>query len=63
MRKFYNKRDYFMNYLQIFYMKHHNSKHVIPLNITGCNAPCPLEQFIDLTEDYIPQNWQKECQL
>lgn len=49
--------------VEIFYMKHHNSKHVIPLNITGCNAPCPLEQFIDLTDDYIPQNWQKECQL
>ncbi|XP_017797809.1 PREDICTED: prostatic acid phosphatase-like [Habropoda laboriosa] len=31
------------------------------LTLPGCIALCPLNQFITLTKDVIPVNWEKEC--
>ncbi|KAJ8885812.1 hypothetical protein PR048_012016 [Dryococelus australis] len=31
------------------------------LKVPGCEKYCPLETFFQLTEEYIPKNWEKEC--
>ncbi|XP_031845966.1 prostatic acid phosphatase [Nomia melanderi] len=31
------------------------------LTLPGCIAMCPLNQFIALTKDIVPLNWEKEC--
>ena len=31
--------------------------------LPGCIAACPLNQFISLTKDVIPENWDRECLL
>ncbi|KAK2586742.1 hypothetical protein KPH14_011774 [Odynerus spinipes] len=31
------------------------------LTLPGCTALCPLNKFIELTKDVIPEDWQKEC--
>ncbi|OAD55716.1 Prostatic acid phosphatase, partial [Eufriesea mexicana] len=31
------------------------------LSLPGCNALCPLNQFIALTKDVVPINWEREC--
>ena len=31
------------------------------LTLPGCIAFCPLNQFIALTKDVVPVNWEKEC--
>ena len=28
---------------------------------TGCNASCPLDKFIELTQANIPADWHAEC--
>ncbi|XP_053988788.1 prostatic acid phosphatase-like [Hylaeus volcanicus] len=33
------------------------------LTLPGCIALCPLNQFIALTKDIIPVNWEKECSM
>ncbi|XP_015610426.1 prostatic acid phosphatase [Cephus cinctus] len=33
------------------------------LTIPGCLALCPLHQFVKLTKDTIPEDWEKECVL
>ncbi|CAK9834163.1 Lysosomal acid phosphatase [Anthophora retusa] len=33
------------------------------LTLPGCIALCPLNQFIALTKDVIPINWEKECTM
>ncbi|KAK0175213.1 hypothetical protein PV327_008980 [Microctonus hyperodae] len=33
------------------------------LTLPGCNIACPLEEFIGLTKDIIPDDWEKECQM
>ncbi|KAB7507768.1 hypothetical protein Anas_01623 [Armadillidium nasatum] len=31
------------------------------LNIPGCSFECPLSDWINLIQDVIPQDWEKEC--
>ncbi|KAL2734139.1 prostatic acid phosphatase-like [Vespula squamosa] len=31
------------------------------LTLPGCNTLCPLNKFIQLTKDVIPEDWHKEC--
>ena len=31
------------------------------MNLPGCKPACPLDQFIRLTRDVIPANWEREC--
>ncbi|XP_043508620.1 lysosomal acid phosphatase-like isoform X3 [Frieseomelitta varia] len=33
------------------------------LKLPGCTTMCPLNQFIRLTKDVIPINWEKECAI
>ena len=33
------------------------------LTLPGCIAVCPLNQFIALTKDIVPENWEKECAM
>ncbi|CAL7950976.1 unnamed protein product [Xylocopa violacea] len=33
------------------------------LTLPGCVTLCPLDQFITLTEDVVPVNWEKECTM
>ena len=33
------------------------------LKLPGCTTMCPLNQFITLTKDVIPINWEKECAI
>lgn len=47
-------------YIQIFYRKE-DEENLQPLNIPGCGEKCTLEQFYDLYEDIIPDDFEKEC--
>ncbi|KZC11798.1 Prostatic acid phosphatase [Dufourea novaeangliae] len=40
-----------------------SSEEPILLTLPGCTALCPLNQFITLTKDVIPINWEKECAM
>lgn len=31
------------------------------LTLPGCIAACPLNQFVRLTKDIVPDNWELEC--
>ncbi|XP_012268558.2 prostatic acid phosphatase [Athalia rosae] len=33
------------------------------LKLPGCTVACPLKQFVKLTKDTIPDNWEEECLL
>jgi len=34
-----------------------------PLAIPGCPHLCPLDRFLSLTADLLPEDWEAECQL
>ncbi|XP_011312184.1 prostatic acid phosphatase-like [Fopius arisanus] len=40
-----------------------NSSEPILLTLPGCIPACPLSQFIKLTKDVIPEDWDKECTI
>ncbi|XP_012152497.1 prostatic acid phosphatase isoform X2 [Megachile rotundata] len=40
-----------------------NSDEPVLLTLPGCIALCPLNQFIALTKDVVPINWEEECTL
>lgn len=40
-----------------------NSDEPVLLTLPGCIALCPLNQFIALTKDVVPINWEQECTL
>jgi len=29
----------------------------------GCDALCPLDEFIELTKEVIPTDWHAECEI
>lgn len=31
------------------------------MTLPGCTALCPLNKFINLTKDVIPEDWDREC--
>ncbi|XP_015117780.1 uncharacterized protein LOC107041654 [Diachasma alloeum] len=33
------------------------------LTLPGCTPACPLSQFVNLTKDVIPEDWDKECSI
>lgn len=33
-----------------------------PLALPGCAEDCPLDDFVRITQPFIPDDWQKECQ-
>ncbi|ROI83820.1 Lysosomal acid phosphatase [Anabarilius grahami] len=33
------------------------------VSLPNCSQHCPLQKFVDLTRDVIPQDWNKECEI
>ncbi|XP_051771038.1 lysosomal acid phosphatase-like [Ctenopharyngodon idella] len=46
-------------------MFYRNDSTVEPYAVTlpGCSQRCPLQSFVRLTRDVIPQDWNEECQI
>ncbi|XP_076240639.1 prostatic acid phosphatase [Calliopsis andreniformis] len=40
-----------------------SSEEPLLLTLPGCMPLCPLNQFIALTKDIVPVNWEKECAM
>lgn len=38
-----------------------STENPVLLTLPGCITACPLNQFILLTKDVIPENWEREC--
>ncbi|XP_012275172.1 prostatic acid phosphatase-like [Orussus abietinus] len=51
-----SKNQYFVTVLY-----RNSTEDPILMTLPGCIAECPLSQFIRLTKDVIPTNWEKEC--
>ncbi|XP_056601050.1 lysosomal acid phosphatase [Triplophysa dalaica] len=47
--------------VEMFY--HNGSSEPYAVSLPGCLQRCPLEDFMNLTRDVIPQDWHKECQI
>ncbi|XP_055860871.1 prostatic acid phosphatase-like isoform X3 [Biomphalaria glabrata] len=48
--------------VKIFYKNESNSD-PYELFVPGCNLPCKLVDFVSLTKDTVPVDWNQECQL
>ncbi|KYM98697.1 Lysosomal acid phosphatase [Cyphomyrmex costatus] len=35
----------------------------ILMTLPGCDTLCPLNEFINLTKDVVPEDWKRECQI
>lgn len=33
------------------------------MTLPGCATLCPLDEFINLTKDVVPEDWERECLL
>jgi len=31
------------------------------MTLPGCASLCPLNEFVNLTKDVVPENWEREC--
>lgn len=31
------------------------------MTLPGCNTLCPLDEFINLTRNVVPEDWEREC--
>lgn len=31
------------------------------MTLPGCNTLCPLDEFINLTRNAVPEDWEREC--
>lgn len=31
------------------------------MTLSGCTTLCPLDKFISLTKDVVPEDWEREC--
>lgn len=49
-------------YLQVLY-KNTTYQRPYLLEIPKCESICPLQNFIDIIDPFIPKNWEKECSL
>ncbi|XP_058806641.1 prostatic acid phosphatase-like [Phymastichus coffea] len=50
------------NYVVTIFYKNSTGEPTL-LTLPGCLGACPLNQFIKLTKDVIPDNWDRECLL
>lgn len=64
-----SKEKYFV---AVWYLNNHTTEGfdltnttslLIPLPIPNCSQYCPLEEFMELTADVIPNDWEQECQV
>lgn len=49
----------FFFYSQVSYKN--SSKEPTIMTLPGCTTLCPLENFITLTKDVVPDDWKREC--
>lgn len=47
--------------VEMFYRN--DSSEPYAVSLPGCSQRCPLQDFMNLTRDIIPQDWHKECQI
>ncbi|XP_053472580.1 lysosomal acid phosphatase [Ictalurus furcatus] len=47
----------------MFYRNDSSVAEPYSLTLPGCAQPCPLQDFIGLTQSVIPTDWQKDCQI
>lgn len=48
--------------VEMFY-RNDSSVEPYAVSLPLCAQRCPLQDFLDLTRDVIPQDWNKECQI
>uniref|UniRef100_A0A671RV83 Lysosomal acid phosphatase n=1 Tax=Sinocyclocheilus anshuiensis TaxID=1608454 RepID=A0A671RV83_9TELE len=49
--------------VQMFYRNDTNLSEPYPVSLPGCSQRCPLQDFVNLTREVIPQDRNKECQI
>uniref|UniRef100_A0A8C2QAD8 Lysosomal acid phosphatase n=1 Tax=Cyprinus carpio TaxID=7962 RepID=A0A8C2QAD8_CYPCA len=49
--------------VEMFYRNDTNVSEPYPVSLPGCSQRCPLQDFVNLTREVIPQNRDKECQI
>ncbi|XP_016092699.1 lysosomal acid phosphatase [Sinocyclocheilus grahami] len=49
--------------VQMFYRNDTNVSEPYPVSLPGCSQRCPLQDFVNLTREVIPQDRNKECQI
>ncbi|CAL8289554.1 unnamed protein product [Lota lota] len=49
--------------VSMFYRNDSRVADPYPLALPGCAQDCPLEDFIRITRPFIPDDWEKECQV
>ncbi|XP_050957392.1 lysosomal acid phosphatase isoform X2 [Labeo rohita] len=45
--------------VEMFYRNGTNASELHTVSLPGCSQRCPLQDFVDLTREVIPQDWQK----
>lgn len=50
---------YILLYPQISYKN--STMEPILMTLPGCNTLCPLDEFINLTRNAVPEDWEREC--
>lgn len=50
---------YILFYVQISYKN--STMEPILMTLPGCNILCPLDKFINLTRNAVPEDWEREC--
>uniref|UniRef100_A0A673I8M3 Lysosomal acid phosphatase n=1 Tax=Sinocyclocheilus rhinocerous TaxID=307959 RepID=A0A673I8M3_9TELE len=49
--------------VQMFYRNDTNVSEPYPVSLPGCSQRCPLQDFVNLTREVIPQDRNKDCQI
>ncbi|KAL0188244.1 hypothetical protein M9458_015343, partial [Cirrhinus mrigala] len=47
----------------MFYRNDTNVSEPYRVSLPSCSQPCPLQDFVNLTREVIPQDRKKECQI
>lgn len=49
--------------IEMFYRNDSSVSEPYAVSLPGCSQRCPLQDFLNLTRDVIPQDWNRECQI
>ncbi|XP_051579789.1 lysosomal acid phosphatase isoform X1 [Myxocyprinus asiaticus] len=49
--------------VEMFYRNDSSVPEPYAVSLPGCSQRCPLEDFLNLTHEVIPQDWKRECQI
>ncbi|KAH9488851.1 hypothetical protein Btru_058684 [Bulinus truncatus] len=55
----YIQNDYFVR----IYYRNDTTREPYELTPPGCENPCKLAEFVSITQDTVPEDWDQECQL